>query len=89
RVAFKQAGLDVPHSSRELSLRGTAVDWQRDGIRAGDLVFTFSSSTPGRIGHVGIATSATQWVESPFSGGSVRIANLPAATKIQSVRRLV
>ena len=89
RVAFKQAGLDVPHSSRELSLRGTAVDWKRDGIRAGDLVFTFSSSTPGQIGHVGIAISATQWVESPFSGGSVRIANLPTATKIQAVRRLV
>ena len=89
RMAFKQAGLDVPHSSRELSMRGTAVNWQSDGIRAGDLVFTFSSSTPGQIGHVGIAISATQWVESPFSGGSVRVANLPAATKIQAVRRLV
>ena len=89
RMAFKQVGLDVPHSSRELSLRGVAVDWQRDGIRAGDLVFTFSSSTPGQIGHVGIAISSTQWVESPFSGGNVRIANLPSAAKIQAVRRLV
>ena len=89
RMAFKQAGLDVPHSSRELSMRGTAVNWKSDGIRAGDLVFTFSSSTPGQIGHVGIAISATQWVESPFSGGSVRIRNLPASDRIQAVRRLV
>ena len=89
RMAFKQAGLDVPHSSRELSTRGTAVNWKSDGIRAGDLVFTFSSSTPGQIGHVGIAISATQWVESPFSGGSVRIRNLPASDRIQAVRRLV
>ena len=88
RAAFKQAGLNVPHSSRELSVMGTSVDWKRDGIRAGDLVFTFSSSTPGQIGHVGIAISSTQWVESPFSGGSVRVANIPSATKIQAVRRL-
>jgi peptidoglycan DL-endopeptidase LytE len=88
RAAFKQAGLNVPHSSRELSLMGTSVDWKRDGIRAGDLVFTFSSSTPGQIGHVGIAISSTQWVESPFSGGAVRVANIPTASKIQAVRRL-
>ncbi len=89
RMAFKQAGLDVPHSSRELVLRGTAVDWKRNGIRAGDLVFTISSATPGQIGHVGIAISATQWVESPYTGSSVRIRNLPASDKIQAVRRLV
>jgi cell wall-associated NlpC family hydrolase len=89
RAAFKQVGLNVPHSSRELSVLGTEVNWKRDGIRAGDLVFTFSSSTPGQIGHVGIAISSTQWVESPFSGGAVRVANLPSASKIQVVRRLV
>ena len=88
RAAFKQAGLNVPHSSRQLSVLGTEVDWKRNGIRAGDLVFTFSSSTPGQIGHVGIAISSTQWVESPFSGGAVRVANLPSAAKIQAVRRL-
>lgn len=89
RAAYLQIGISLPHQSREQSLRGSAVDWVASDIRPGDLVFTFSSDTPNQIGHVGIAISATEWVQAPFSGGTVRVSKLPSDDRIRSVRRIV
>ena len=89
RAAFKQIGIDLPHQSLLQSQRGVAVDWVNDEVRAGDLVFTFSSRNPTQISHVGIAISATEWIEAPFTGAAVRITRLPSDSRIQAVQRIV
>ena len=89
RAAFRQIGITLPHSSLEQSKRGTPIDWRTEEIRPGDLVFTFSSSNPTQISHVGIAISDTQWIEAPFTGADVRITRLPSDSRIQAVRRIV
>lgn len=88
-AAFAQVKVSLPHQSLSQSKIGTAVEWKSTGIQAGDLVFTYSSKNKSQISHVGIAISSKQWIEAPYTGGSVRISNLPAADKIQAVRRVL
>ena len=89
KAAFAQVKVSLPHQSLLQSKLGTAIDWKSVGIQAGDLVFTFSSINMYQISHVGIAISSTQWIEAPYTGSSVRISNLPSASKIQAVRRVL
>ena len=89
RAAFKQIGIDLPHQSLLQSQRGVAVDWVNDEVRAGDLVFTFSTRNPTQISHVGIAISGNEWIEAPFTGAAVRITRLPSDSRIQAVQRIV
>ena len=88
-AAFAQVKVSLPHQSFSQSKIGTAVDWRSTGVQAGDLVFTYSSKNKSQISHVGIAISSTQWIEAPYTGGSIRVANLPTAEKIQAVRRVL
>jgi len=88
-AAFAQVKVSLPHQSLAQSKLGSAVDWRVTGVQAGDLVFTFSTKNQSQIGHVGIAISATQWIEAPYTGGVVRISALPSASKIQAVRRFL
>ena len=88
-AAFAQVKVSLPHQSLLQSKLGTAIDWRVTGVQAGDLVFTFSSRNLTQISHVGIAISATQWIEAPYTGGSVRISTLPSASRIQAVRRVL
>jgi peptidoglycan endopeptidase LytE len=89
KAAFAQVKVSLPHQSLLQSKLGTAIDWKSVGIQAGDLVFTFSTKNQSQISHVGIAISATQWIEAPYTGGAVRISSLPSASKIQAVRRVL
>ena len=88
-AAFAQVKVSLPHQSLAQSKLGSAVDWRVTGVQAGDLVFTFSTKNQSQISHVGIAISATQWIEAPYTGGVVRISALPSASKIQAVRRFL
>jgi peptidoglycan endopeptidase LytE len=88
-AAFAQVKVSLPHQSLAQSKLGSAVDWRVTGVQAGDLVFTFSTKNQSQISHVGIAISATQWIEAPFTGGVVRISALPSVSKIQAVRRVL
>ena len=88
-AAFAQVKVSLPHQSLAQSKLGSAVDWRVTGVQAGDLVFTFSTKNQSQISHVGIAISATQWIEAPYTGGVVRISALPNASKIQAVRRFL
>jgi len=88
-AAFAQVKVSLPHQSLAQSKLGSAVDWRVTGVQAGDLVFTFSTKNQSQISHVGIAISATQWIEAPSTGGVVRISALPSASKIQAVRRVL
>lgn len=89
RAAFAQVKVSLPHQSLAQSKLGSAVDWRVTGVQAGDLVFTYSTKNTTQISHVGIAISATQWIEAPYTGGAVRISSLPSASKIQAVRRVL
>jgi peptidoglycan endopeptidase LytE len=89
KAAFAQVKVSLPHQSLLQSKLGTAIDWKSVGIQAGDLVFTYSTKNQSQISHVGIAISATQWIEAPYTGGAVRISSLPSASKIQAVRRVL
>lgn len=62
--AFKKAGITLPRTSFDQFGAGTAV--QRDGIKAGDLVF-FDSAGPG-ASDVGIAVSPTRTISATSHG---------------------
>ncbi|MEX1105943.1 MAG: NlpC/P60 family protein, partial [Ilumatobacteraceae bacterium] len=88
-AAYAQIGVNLPHQSAMQATKGTAVDWRAEPIRPGDLVFAFSSNSTGVISHVGIAISATQWIHAPRAGDVVKLGSIPAANRIQAVRRYV
>jgi cell wall-associated NlpC family hydrolase len=87
-MAYRAAGIDLPHYSVSQAQRGAAVDWRRQPIRAGDLVFMRGDNPVIDLGHVGLAISATEWVVASRPGTPVRIAPIPRAA-IQRVRRLL
>lgn len=89
RAAFATVGVRLPHQSALQATYGTRVDWRTEPIRPGDLVFTRSSSSDAAIGHVGIAVTATTWVQAPQPNDVVRSGPMPAASRIVEVRRLV
>ncbi len=88
RAAYLQIGISLPHQSLLQSRMGASVDWRVDDIRAGDLVFAFSTGK-NYISHVGIAISSTQWISASQTGVPVRIGTLPVDDRIQAVRRIV
>lgn len=87
-AGFRQVGVNLPHQSRALAQRGTAVDWRTTPIAAGDLVFTSVVGDPNLISHVGIALDATTWIHAVGVGRSVSVGSLPPASKIMAVRRI-
>jgi LysM repeat protein len=87
-AAFRQVGLSVPHQSRALAKLGTAVDWRRGSISAGDLVFTSATNDPGMITHVGIALDSRRWIHAVGHGKTVTIGSLPSDSKIMAVQRI-
>jgi cell wall-associated NlpC family hydrolase len=88
-ASYKQIGVNLTHQSLAQSKQGRAVDWTVEPIKAGDLVFMYSSRNPSVISHVGIAISPTRWVHAPRPGDVVREGPLPPASRIIAVRRFV
>ena len=88
-ASYKQIGVSLTHQSLAQSKQGRAVDWTVEPIKAGDLVFMYSSRNPSVISHVGIAISPTRWVHAPRPGDVVREGPLPPASRIIAVRRFV
>ena len=89
KASYATVGVKLPHQSLLQSKLGVAIDWKTTPIQAGDLIFTYSSANPTQISHVGIAISATQWVEAPNSGTVVRVSRIPSDARIQAVRRFL
>ncbi len=87
-AAFATIGIDLPHYSGAQMAFGTVVDWTTAAIRPGDLVFLESAPGTGIVNHVGIATSATTWIQAPRSGDVVREGSF-STVRIIGVRRLV
>lgn len=64
------AGLQLPHSSREMSQMSGQQVRQMDDLMSGDLVF-FGGN--GGISHVGVYVGKGRFVHAPNSGGTVRL----------------
>lgn len=88
-AAFAKIGVDLPHQSLVQSTYGVAVDWKTKPIMPGDLVFMYSSASPGVIGHVGVAIDSKTWIQAARTGTPVRIGPMPSPEKIQAVRRII
>lgn len=88
-AGFRQIGKPMPHQSRALAELGRPVDLVTETIQAGDLIFMKSSVDPTQIGHVGVALTADSWIQAVGTGKPIRISAIPAATKIEIVRRLL
>jgi cell wall-associated NlpC family hydrolase len=89
KAAYATIGVSLTHFSRSQATAGVAVDWLTQPILPGDLVFTATGSTPGVIGHLGIAIDSKRWIHAPRAGDVVKIGQIPSASKILAVRRLV
>lgn len=87
-AAYAQIGTTLPHYSGAQIAFGTAVDWTTEAIKPGDLVFLESAPGTGVVNHVGIATSATTWVQAPRTGDVVREGRITTG-RIIGVRRLI
>jgi LysM repeat protein len=88
KAAYAEIGISLPHYSGAQVYYGSAVDWSKQAIKAGDLVFLESSVGSGIINHVGIAINATQWIQAPRTGEPVRVGAIPSV-RVVAVRRLV
>jgi cell wall-associated NlpC family hydrolase len=87
-AAYATVGIELPHYSGAQMAFGAAVDVTTEPIRPGDLVFLESAPGTGVINHVGIATSATTWIQAPRNGDVVRTGTIPTY-RVVGVQRLI
>ena len=88
KAAYAQVGVDLVHHSASQARQGRPVDFTREAIRPGDLVFM---STRGAkvINHVGIAVNANTLVQARSTALGVRITAMPPDSAIIAVRRFL
>ena len=88
KAAYAQVGVDLVHHSASQARQGRPVDFTREPIRPGDLVFL---STRGAkvINHVGIAVNANTLVQARSTSLGVRITAMPPDSGIIAVRRFL
>ena len=88
KAAFAQVGVDLVHHSATQARQGRPVDFTREPIRPGDLVF-LSTRGATRINHVGIAINANTLVQARSPALGVRITAMPPDSAILAVRRFL
>jgi len=84
----QEAREPTPHRADIQVRYGRPVNWRRERIRPGDLLFLRGGRPAHDYGHVGIAVSATQWVHAPRTGDNVKRAAIPV-NRLQVVRRII
>lgn len=87
-AAYKQAGIDIPAYTFTMATRGRPIDPATEAIRPGDMIFVRGGRPVQDLGHMGMAISATEWIQAPRTGDVVKVGPLPY-DRIQVVRRLV
>jgi hypothetical protein len=87
-AAYAQVGVRLPHRADIQVRYGRPVDWRREPIRPGDLLFLRGGRPVHDYGHVGIAISAAKWVHAPQTGDVVKQVSLPY-DRLQAVRRIL
>lgn len=81
RDAWRAAGVDLPHSSRQQSTMGTPV--ARADLQPGDLVFFYEP-----VSHVGVYVGNDQVVHAPTDGDVVKVSDVDAIGNYNSARRV-
>lgn len=87
-AAYKEVGIDMPAYTFTQATLGRAVDPATEPIKPGDMIFVRGGRPPTDLGHVGMAISATEWIQAPRTGDVVKVGPLPY-DRIQVVRRMV
>jgi peptidoglycan DL-endopeptidase CwlO len=87
-ASYRRIGVEMPAYSFTQATYGRAVDPSREAIKPGDLIFVRGGRPAKDLGHVGIAISATEWIQAPHTGDVVKVGALPYG-RIQKVRRIV
>jgi hypothetical protein len=87
-AAYAQIGIRLPHRADIQVRYGRPVDWHREPIQPGDLLFLRGGRPVRDYGHVGIAISASEWAHSPRTGDVVKRARIPRG-RLQAVRRIL
>jgi hypothetical protein len=84
--AYKEAGVQLPRTSREQWYAGARV-WDPGDLQPGDLVFGAKNlSDPSTIYHVGMYIGAGNMIVAPYSGAVVRIQPMIRNDYIGAVR---
>jgi cell wall-associated NlpC family hydrolase len=87
-AAYRQVGVRLPHRA-DLQVRyGRPVDWHREPIKPGDLLFLRGGRPVHDYGHVGVAADSRRWVHAPRTGDYVKVVALPY-NRLQAVRRII
>lgn len=81
QYAYRAAGIELPHSSRQQSTMGEPV--ARTELRPGDLVFFYDP-----VGHVGVYIGDGQMVHAPTDGDVVKVSNVDDMPDYNSARRI-
>jgi cell wall-associated NlpC family hydrolase len=87
-AAYKQVGIDMPAYTFTQATLGREVDPATEGLKPGDMIFVRGGRPAADLGHVGMAISATEWIQAPRTGDVVKVGPLPY-DRIQVVRRMV
>lgn len=87
-AAYRQIGIDLVHYSGAQARQGRGIDFHNEPIRPGDLVFQARNGSE-RINHVGMAVTATTWIQAVGSGVPVKVGPMPSPETIVAVRRFV
>jgi cell wall-associated NlpC family hydrolase len=74
QYVFSRHHFLLPRTVLEQYAMGAPI--RREDVREGDLIF-FTTLTPGPS-HVGLASSAEQFIHAPSDGGAVRVERLDA-----------
>jgi hypothetical protein len=85
-MAFRAAGVSLPHTSRGQYSYGTAV--YRTGWRPGDLIFWSSNGAASGIYHVGIFLGAGMVLHAPSSGRVVQVERIWGAGLLPYAKRI-
>lgn len=87
-AAYERVGVRLPHRADIQVRYGRPVDWRREPIHPGDLLFLRGGRPVHDYGHVGIAVSATHWIQAPRTGEVVKLERTPQS-RLQAVRRIL
>jgi cell wall-associated NlpC family hydrolase len=87
-AAYATIGIQLPHYAAYQLGYGQPVDWHRQPIHSGDLLFLRGGDPVHDYGHVGIAVDDARWINAPMAAEPVTLAAIPHA-RLQAVRRLI
>lgn len=69
-LAYRVAGIEIPRDAYEQYLKARKI--KKNELKMGDLIFSASKETPGKVSHVAIFLDPSSILEAPQTGQRVR-----------------